>query len=951
MLRLTCLAVGLLLGGINGQITQFNRIDCYPQPGANQQTCQSRGCIWDSNFDSSHPTVPLCYLPTGTGYTGANGAPGTYILTKKAGSFVNPYGADSGHVIVSSQLIGKTLNVRFVDQSFTNRYEPPIGIPKNPSTSSSNDVLQFNPVNVGNQNLFSFTVTRASKGPNFWDTSIGGLIFSDKYIQIATLLPSQSIYGFGEAIHPSIKHDFSRYTTWAMFARDEAPDSASALDTKNLYGVHPFYICVESDGKAHGVFILNSNAQEVTTGMAPHLIYRTIGGMLDLYFFPGPTPEEVVNQYLALIGTPMLPAYWSLGFQLCRWGYQSLQDIQAAVGRTQAAGIPLDVVFSDIDYMNHDEDFTTGSAFAGLSQYVDQLHAQGLHVTLIFDPAIEVDYDTFQRGLNTGARFIEWPASYPVPSTNSLYPMTANTKIMLGAVWPDRHTAFPDFLDENITQGESSSATDKWWAGEFTLYHSKIAFDGIWIDMNEPSNFGTNQASTGHEGIAPLACPLTGSNNALDSPPFQTQAVYLFGNGNYLSTKTLCMLGKTGGGKYNFYDTKSLYGWSEARATQKALNTATGKRGVVISRSTFPSAGRYTGHWLGDNTARWEDLRTSVIGAMEFNFFGIPYVGSDICGFIGSPTEELCLRWQQMGAFHPFSRNHNIAGTPPQDPAMWPSVAAAAKKALLFRYHYLPHLYSLHYDATLYGHTVLRPLFFEFPSDSATLTLDKQFLWGSAFLITPVLTQGANSVDGYFPSGVNNDEVWYSIYDFNYAQATPPGPNQLPAPVTSMIPVHVRGGYILPRQAPATTTTAAKTNPFELLVAIKGVRGAGTAQGQLYWDDGEASPSAVDGTYNYYKWNFAYSETPMGAQLTLQRVNTVNGMSVPTLDIIELFGYKFSPSFQSFALDGNPLTLDMSSSFYNASVNQAYIKATNLIDLTKLNSGTPSVLSWRHTLM
>lgn len=82
----------------------------------------------------------------------------------------------------------------------------------------------------------------------------------------------------------------------------------------------------------------------------------------------------------------------------------------------------------------------------------------------------------------------------------------------------------------------------------------------------------------------------------------------------------------------------------------------TGKRSAVISRSTFPSSGRYGGHWLGDNTARWGDLQTSVIGVMEFNMFGVPYVGSDICGFNGVSNEELCLRWHQFGAFSPFSR-------------------------------------------------------------------------------------------------------------------------------------------------------------------------------------------------------------------------------------------------------------------------------------------------------
>lgn len=74
-----------------------------------------------------------------------------------------------------------------------------------------------------------------------------------------------------------------------------------------LVGVHNFYLALEDSGKAHGVFMLNSNAQEVVVGPGPHLVYRAIGGRFDFYFLPGPTPNEVIQQYHQIIGRSYLP--------------------------------------------------------------------------------------------------------------------------------------------------------------------------------------------------------------------------------------------------------------------------------------------------------------------------------------------------------------------------------------------------------------------------------------------------------------------------------------------------------------------------------------------------------------------------------------------------------------------------------------------------------------------
>ena len=101
----------------------------------------------------------------------------------------------------------------------------------------------------------------------------------------------------------------------------------------------------------------------------------------------------------------------------------------------------------------------------------------------------------------------------------------------------------------------------------------------------------------------------------------------------------------------------------------------------------------------------------------------------------------------QVGAFYPFSRNHNTIGAPDQDPtAFGKEVADISRAALLTRYSLLPLLYTLFYLAHAQGAPVFRALVFEFPADPATHPLDRQFMWGGALLFTPVLQPSTLSV-------------------------------------------------------------------------------------------------------------------------------------------------------------------------------------------------------------
>uniref|UniRef100_UPI00358F0BC8 sucrase-isomaltase, intestinal-like n=1 Tax=Myxine glutinosa TaxID=7769 RepID=UPI00358F0BC8 len=797
------------------------RFDCHPEPKASRQLCEDRGCIWK---ETTIPNAPYCIFPLDYGYKISksikNGETQKIAEITRNTDYPSRYKSaspDIGTLEIKVDLLTDYL-VRFkVSDPNNARYEVPV--PLNvPEPSHLNQQLYTVDLVDG---PFGLKITRKTNKAVIWNSQVPGLTFTEKFIQISSFLPSEYIYGLGETMHDSFLLKFN-WESWALFSKDQPPQTLS-----NSYGVHPFYMAVEDEENAHGVLLFNSNAMDVTLQSNLAITYHTVGGLLDFFIFLGPSPEDVVQQYTELIGRPMLPPYWALGFQLCRYGYKNDSEIKELYNAMKLANMPYDIQYADIDYMERQLDFTLDSKdFSHLPELIDAMHSEDMHFILILDPAISVNetenYLPFTRGLKNDV-FIK---------TND------GSQIMFGKVWPDypnitvnesldwedqvkryrAYVAFPDFLKQR---------THEWWSREISDLYKKLKFDGLWIDMNEPSSFVSGST---------VGC----SRDDLNKPPYMP---VVSDRDMGLQFKTLCMEAlqeRADGNLTLHYDVHSLYGWAQTRPTLQALRNVTRKRSVVITRSTFPSSGQWAGHWLGDNTANWISLKHSIIGMMEFSLFGISYTGSDICGFFSDSEYELCLRWMQLGSFYPFSRNHNTINTKRQDPVAWnDTFTNISRQVLQVRYSLLPYLYTIMFEASSIGSTVVRPLLHEFLNDRETWSIDEQFLWGPALLITPVLKKGDTTVRGYFP-----DALWYDFYT-GALLGKRKEKALLPAPL-DVIPLHIRGGYIIPWQEPNTTTVSSRNNPLGLFVALDET---GQSSGSLFWDDGDSIDTYKNDVY------------------------------------------------------------------------------------------------------
>eukprot|EP00817_Percolomonadidae_sp_ATCC50343_P002529 CAMPEP_0117418150 /NCGR_PEP_ID=MMETSP0758-20121206/1_1 /TAXON_ID=63605 /ORGANISM="Percolomonas cosmopolitus, Strain AE-1 (ATCC 50343)" /LENGTH=835 /DNA_ID=CAMNT_0005198505 /DNA_START=128 /DNA_END=2636 /DNA_ORIENTATION=- len=640
------------------------------------------------------------------------------------------------------------------------------------------------------------------------------LMYYDQYIEWKNSLVDQAddadFFGLGERVHNfRLDNHQKDYVMWNQ-------DKGTPVD-QNLYGTHPFVLSYDRNRNRGntflGIFYLNANAQKVWIN-GHNLTYTTIGGVYDMRLYVERQAEDILKSYHATIGLPQAPPLWALAFHNCRYGYKDIDEVQKVVANYRTAAIPLETMWNDIDYMDGWRVFTLDPKnypASKMHDFVQTLHDNDQKYVVILDPGIKVDpgYPAYDEALK-----------------RNLFIKNAQGKPLVNKVWPG-YTSFTDFT---LQDGQD------YWVEQINKFADTLAdVDGLWIDMNEIAGFcdGECYPSSSTQNDTPLTFDPV-------NPPFQPVQL------NY---KTISMNAQHSTGlEYNLHN---MYGFYEAKATQASLlKRRPTEKPFVLTRSSFPGSGRYTNHWLGDNDSTYESMFYSISGVLNFQMFGIPLVGADICGFNGATTPELCARWIVLGSLgYTFTRDHNSINQPAQELyALGDEVKQIAQKAINLKLKLVPFIYSSLLSISEQGGTYLRPMLFVFPDDPepSLAKLDRQLMLGDSIAFSPVLDQGATSVTTYLPCRSSQGNVtWYDYHDGSYV---PCGWQSFGASLSDIV-LHVNGGSIIPHydfsnihDLGRLTTKVARSQPLELLIALSS---SSEASAEFYYDDG-ISPSKVN---------------------------------------------------------------------------------------------------------
>jgi alpha-D-xyloside xylohydrolase len=535
-------------------------------------------------------------------------------------------------------------------------------------------------------------------------------------------------------------------------------------------------------------------------------LWSHVGDGIDYYFMFGPELDRVVAGYRRVTGAASLMPRWAFGLFQSRERYASAAEVTAAVEGFRSRGIPLDVIVQDWQYWpdqqwgSHEFD---ASRFPNPATWIESLHAENVKFMISVWPKFYTNTDNYAA----------------LEAAGFMYPYEPGVLDFL-----DQPFAFYDAFD-----AEARAAV--WQQMDELLFSAGV--DAWWLDATEP------------EVVEGPYKSLAEGRTLYQTHMHPTAA----GTGSRVLNA------------YSLVNSQGIYEGQRGKSPDQRV--------FILTRSAFGGQQRYaSATWSGDITSTWTSFKKQIPGGLGFSLSGVPYWTVDSGGFAVPPRftngqnasewQELNTRWFEYATFLPLLRVHGQA--PVREMWEFGGDTSPAYRAMLkfdrLRYRLLPYVYSLAGAVTHRDYTFLRPLVMDFPADPAVLGIGDQFMFGPAFLVSPVTTYQATSRSVHLPATPGG---WFDFWTGEPVQGG--AAMNAPAPLDA-IPVHVRAGSLIPFGPELTYTSEKPSDPITLFV-YAGANGSF----ELYEDDG-ATYGYETGAFSRIPltWNDAASTLTLGAR-------------------------------------------------------------------------------------
>lgn len=533
-------------------------------------------------------------------------------------------------------------------------------------------------------------------------------------LNFATTLDAEDIvYGLGENVRGINKRGW-------LYTSHNSDDPNHDEGKHSLYASHNFILI---SGQRHlGVFFDTPGEVIFDVGYNHYnkLVVSLPEADVEVYVMEGDSDLAVIREFRQIIGKSYRAPKWAFGYGQCRWSYMTSDEVRDVVRNHRENGIPLDMLYLDIDYMDAYKDFTINPAtFGDFDALVSEMKEQNIHLVPIIDAGVKKEdgYDFYEEG-----------------KKNGYFCKDENGEDFVVGVWPG-DCCLPDMLNDEARE----------WFGNGYKFLLDKGIDGFWNDMNEPALFYSRKhLQEVFDAVGDFA------KGNLDINRFFQFKDLMSGISNN-EEDYASFYHNYKGQKVRHDKVHNLFGYYMTRSASEAFKRLVPDREVLMfSRSSYIGMHRYAGIWQGDNKSWWSHLLMNLKMMPSLNMCGFLYTGADLGGFGDQTTEDLMIRWLSLGIFTPLMRNHSALGTRFQEVYRFDAVEQM-KGIIQLRYRLIPYLYQAYEKAINEDTMMFYPLGMIYPEDTTARRIEDQLLVGDDIMIAPIYEQNAVSRHVYLP--------------------------------------------------------------------------------------------------------------------------------------------------------------------------------------------------------